>query len=105
MLSQPPLFSFVRDTGSGVAILVKLAPRSSSNRVIGEHAGRLKIAVTAPPVDGKANELLVEFLAKLLNVAKRSVVITRGETSREIEVGIAGVSFYKIYSTLNGALK
>lgn len=69
-----------------------LAPRASRNSVLGVHDGKLKVAITAPPVDGKANEALCKYLAKLLGVPRSSVSIERGHTSREKWVALAGTS-------------
>ena len=57
-------------------------PRASRSRVTGWHDGRLKVQLTAPPVDGEANEALLKFLSKLLGVPRRDVTLLRGETSR-----------------------
>jgi uncharacterized protein (TIGR00251 family) len=105
MPQNPESYPFVKSKGADVVLLIKLAPRSSSNRIIGQHAGRLKIAVTAPPVDGKANELLIEFLAKVLALAKRSISISRGQTSRDKEVVISGVNIDQVISAINGSIK
>ena len=92
--------SFIKISDSTISLLIKLAPRSSANRIIGEHAGRLKIAITAPPVDGKANELLVSFLADIFKVPKSEVSIRRGETSREKEVEINGLAADKLIAII-----
>ena len=63
---------------------IKLIPRSSKNEIVGWQAdGRLKIKITAPPVDGKANAALVEFLAKHFRVPKSTIEIIRGTTIPE----------------------
>jgi len=72
--------------------------------VIGIHAERLKLAVTAPPVDGRANERIVEFLAELLGVPKRAVVITVGETGRRKQVTITGVALDTVRDRVSAAL-
>ncbi len=58
---------------------------------MGEHDGRLKLQLAAPPVDGEANQALVEFLARALGVRKADVAIVRGETGRRKAVRVAGV--------------
>ena len=75
----------------GVTIRVYVAPRSSASKVVGEHNGALKVALTAPPVEGAANKALVELLAKLLDVPKGAVSIASGETSRNKTVRVDGV--------------
>lgn len=63
---------------------IKLIPRSSKNEIVGWQAdGRLKIKITAPPVDGRANAALIEFLAKHFRVPKSTVEIIRGITIPE----------------------
>lgn len=63
---------------------IKLIPRSSKNEIVGWQAdGRLKIKITAPPVDGRANAALVDFLAKHFHVPKNTIEIIRGRTIPE----------------------
>ena len=63
---------------------IKLIPRSSKNEIIGWQAdGRLKIKITAPPVDGRANAALIEFLAKHFRVPKSTIEMVRGTTIPE----------------------
>lgn len=71
---------------------IYLQPKASRDAVLGLHDNELKISVTAPPVDGKANQHLVKFLAKLVGVAKSKVTIVRGELSRHKQVKIEGVT-------------
>ena len=71
---------------------ILVQPRSSRTRSVGEHDGRLKIQLAAPPVDGEANAALVAFLAEELDVRKADVAIVRGETGRRKTVRIAGVT-------------
>lgn len=70
---------------------VRVCPRASRDAFLGEHAGALKIALRAPPVEGAANAALIEFLAKRLGVAKRSVELLRGESSRAKRVEVRGI--------------
>ena len=81
----------VQSSADGVIIRVYVAPRSSINKVVGEHNGSVKVALTAPPVEGAANKALVEFLAKVLGVPRASVVLVSGETSRNKSVAVAGI--------------
>jgi len=73
-------------------IRVYVAPRSSSNKVVGTHNGEVKVALTAPPVEGAANKALVEFLAKALAVPKGSVALVSGESSRHKVVRVSGIT-------------
>jgi hypothetical protein len=83
---------------------VLVAPRASSDRVIGLHAGRLKIGITAPPVDGAANEHTVRFVAEVLGVTKGQVTLARGATGRRKRLLIAGISLGEAIQRLQGAL-
>jgi uncharacterized protein len=76
-------------------ISVKVIPRSKKNSVeweSGVEGERLRVRLTAPPVDGAANEALVGFLAERLGVPKRQVEVVRGATSRQKVVEVLGVS-------------
>lgn len=75
-----------------MSIRVYVAPRASANKVLGLHNGALKIALTAPPVEGAANKALVEFLAKVLGVPRSAVALLAGESSRHKVVSVAGVA-------------
>ncbi len=63
-------------------IQVQIQPGSSKDQIIGIHNGRLKIKISAPPVDGKVNQNLIEFIAKALGVSKSKIEIVKGRTSR-----------------------
>jgi uncharacterized protein len=73
-------------------IQVRLVPRSSRTELLGREGETYRIKVTAPPVDGKANAALVEFLAKKLGVGKGKIQIVSGALSRLKRVRIAGLS-------------
>jgi uncharacterized protein (TIGR00251 family) len=83
---------WARDEAGGVLLELLVQPRASRTRAVGEHDGRLKIQLAAPPVDGEANAALVEFLAGALRVRKAEVRIARGETGRRKTVRVDGVS-------------
>jgi uncharacterized protein (TIGR00251 family) len=83
---------WARDDGGGVVLELVVQPRASRTRVVGEHDGRLKLQLAAPPVDGEANEALVEFLARALGVRRAEVTLLRGETGRRKTVRVAGVT-------------
>jgi uncharacterized protein (TIGR00251 family) len=71
---------------------VQVVPRASRDRVGPSVGGRVKVQLTAPPVDGAANEALRALLARALGVAKRDVAIVRGETGRKKTVRVAGAT-------------
>ncbi len=73
-----------------MVLKVYLQPKSSKNEVVGPYRDGVKVKVTAPPVEGKANEALIRFLAKELGVPPSCIEIIRGEHSREKTLKISG---------------
>jgi uncharacterized protein (TIGR00251 family) len=69
--------------GADLILAVHVQPRSSRDEVAGLHGDRLKVRITAPPVDGKANEHLIGYLAGLFRVPRRNVRLLAGETGRD----------------------
>jgi uncharacterized protein (TIGR00251 family) len=84
--------SFAQDVADGCTLSVRLHPGARKNGVTGVHADALKIALTAPPVDGKANEALIAFLADALHLPRARVALVAGATSRAKTVRITGKS-------------
>ena len=78
-------------TCDGVGVNIRVVPRASKTEVQGLLGDMLKIRLQAPPVDGKANAALVEFLAETLDVAKSDIVLLSGETGRAKRVLIRGI--------------
>ena len=76
-----------RPTGVRIAVLIN--PKSSRDRSVGTHDGRLKIQLTAAAVDGEANAALVRFLARQLGLRKADVTIVSGATGRRKKVDLA----------------
>lgn len=70
---------------------IYLQPKASKDAILGLHDNEIKVSITAPPVDGKANQHLIKFLAKLVGVAKSKVTILKGELSRHKQIKIEGV--------------
>ena len=66
-----------------ITLKVYLQPKSSKNEIIGPYRDGIKVKVTAPPVEGKANEALIRFLSKELGVSPFSIEILKGNHSRE----------------------
>lgn len=79
---------------------VKLIPRARANEIAGERNGVLLVRVTAPPVDGRANEALCRLIAKRAGVGVRSVSVVRGMSSREKVVRVEGVGCEELRSAL-----
>ena len=82
----------LQESSSGVTFAVKVHPRAKKNAISGELGDALKVSLTTPPVDGRANDACIEFFAKLLNVPRSSVTITSGQTSRNKVIRVAGVT-------------
>lgn len=68
-----------------------IQPKASRDAIVGIHDDRLKVQVASPPVDGKANEQLIRFMAKTLGVAKSRVTLVRGQGSRLKTLRIEGL--------------
>ena len=94
----------IRDGDKGATFAVRVQPRASRNAIAGEMGEALKIALTAPPVEGKANEACVEFLANLLKVPRSSVTIASGESSRNKVVRVAGMRASELEQRLRAAI-
>lgn len=88
-------------SSTGVTIRVYVAPRSSANKLMGIHDGALKVALTAPPVEGAANKALIAFLAKALGISKSDVRLASGETSRHKMVQVSGITVEAVMSHLH----
>ena len=82
----------VNETTKGVTFAVKVHPRARKNAMTGVVGDALKLSLTAPPVEGRANQAVIEFFAELFEIPRSSVTIASGETSRNKTVRIAGVS-------------
>jgi uncharacterized protein len=90
----------VRDTPAGAVFAVKVHPRAKKDAITGEIADALKLALTAPPVEGRANEACIEFLAKLLKVPRSSISIAAGQNSRNKVIRVAGLSAEEVRNRL-----
>lgn len=96
--------SFVQDiiheVGNGCTLAVRVHPGAKKNDVAGLHAGAVKISLTAPPVDGRANEALIEFVAELLRIPRARVSLVSGATSRMKVLRITGKSAAEVQAAL-----
>jgi uncharacterized protein len=90
----------IQNSTDGVTFAVKVHPRAKKNAVTGEVGDALKVALTAPPVDGKANAACIEFFAKLLNVPRSSVTIASGLSSRNKVIRVSGITAQQIRDRL-----
>ena len=80
--------SAVTSCDDGLVLRLYIQPKASRDSTIGLHGDELKVAITAPPVDGQANAHLVKYLAKQFRVAKNQVLIEKGELGRHKQVKI-----------------
>ncbi len=92
----------ITGAGGGVTFAVRVVPRASRNEIVGVHGDALKVRLTAPPVEGRANEALVAFLAKRLGVRKSQVEIVAGATSRRKMIRVSGVLTQEVEERLLG---
>ena len=90
----------IHETSDGATFAVKVHPRAKKNAITGEVGDALKVALTAPPVDGKANAACIEFFAKLLNVPRSSVTIATGQSSRNKVIRVAGMTARQVRDRL-----
>ncbi len=98
--------SIARDVDDGARLVVRAKPRSKREGVELDEAGGSAVVVVrinAPPVDGKANERVREVLAKLLEVPRSRVTIVRGESAREKDIAVAGMSAAQVEARLRAA--
>jgi uncharacterized protein (TIGR00251 family) len=90
----------IRDTPAGATFAVRVQPRARRNAITGVVGEALKLALTAPPVEGKANQACIEVLAEFLNVPRGSVTIVGGQTSRNKVIRVAGRTAAEIEARL-----
>ena len=87
-------------TSEGVSFAVKLHPRAKKNTFTGELGDALKLSLTAPASEGRANQAGIEFLANLLKVPRSSVTIASGQTSRRKVIRVAGLAAEEVRKAL-----
>ena len=91
----------LHDGRAGSAIAVRVTPRASSNKIASvSDDGRIKIHLTAAPVDGEANEKLIAFLSKILNVSKSSIEIVAGSTGRDKLISVVGLDATTVHARI-----
>jgi uncharacterized protein (TIGR00251 family) len=84
--------SWITTTAEGAVLTLRVVPRSSRDEVKGFQGDALKVRLTAPPVEGKANRALLNLVAGVLDVRPSRVLILSGKTGRTKRVLIAGVT-------------
>ena len=90
----------IQQNTADVTFAIKVHPRARKNAITGEVGEALKLAITAPPVDGKANEACIEFFAKALSMPRSSVTIAAGQSSRNKVIRVAGLSAEELRARL-----
>jgi uncharacterized protein len=85
-----------QESSRGTFFAIKVHPRAKKNAITGELGDSLKVSLTAPPIDGKANDACIEFFTKLLKVPRSSVTIASGQTSRTKSIRVTGLSAAEI---------
>ena len=80
----------VEERNGRVRVRVRVQPKASRNAVVFEPDGRIRVALTAPPIDGEANKALIVYIARLLGMPRSAVALVAGEKSREktLEVNV-----------------
>ena len=94
----------IKETAANVAFLVQVVPRSSQCKLVGFQGDLLKIKITAPPVDGRANEECIRFLADLFKVKKDQVHITGGLKAKKKAIAINGLTKKEVEAVLSACL-
>ena len=95
--------SWLRATADGVALDVLVQPRASRPKLGPIHGDRIKVAVTAPPVDGEANAAVIELVARALGVGRAAVEVVAGHASRRKTLAIRGVDLARVTAVVEAA--
>ncbi len=82
----------VNESSAGATFAIKVHPRARKNAITGEIGDALKVSLTAPPIEGRANEACIQFFAKVLKVPRSSISIAAGQNSRNKLIHVAGLT-------------
>ena len=93
--------TFARDVQDGCTLSVRVHPGAKRDAVTGLHAGAVKIALNAPPVDGKANDALIAFVAESLRLPRSKVALIAGASSRSKTLRVTGKSAAEVQAALS----
>jgi uncharacterized protein (TIGR00251 family) len=96
--------TFVRNTPTGCTVTVRIHPGAQQDAITGIHDGALKISLTTPPVDGRANDALVAYLATSLRLPRARIMLLTGHNSRSKILSITGKSAAEVQVVLNEGL-
>jgi len=94
----------IQETARGTTLSLRVQPRAKRNAIVGEVGGALKVAVTAPPLEGRANAACTELLAELLNLPRSALTIISGQNSRNKVVLVEGLAADQLRSRLDSQL-
>lgn len=97
--------AWIRETSEGVLLSLLIQPRASKNEISGRQGDRLKVRLTAPPVEGAANKMCLAFLSKRLGIPRSSLEIVSGQSSRQKQVLVHGGVRGDIQAALEKAAK
>jgi uncharacterized protein len=107
-MSSDTTTSFLRDHPDGCSVAVRVQPGAKRTAIAGIHGegadSRLKIALPAPPIEGRANEALVDFLAGTLSIPRSAVMIAHGQTGRSKLVVLRGIALNVARSRIQAQL-
>lgn len=95
----------IHETASGSTFAVKVHPKAKRDAITGEMGDALKLSLTAPPVEGRANAACIDFFAKLLKAPRSSITIASGQNSRNKVIRVAGLSAKEVESRLTPKLQ
>jgi len=90
----------IKEMPDGIAFQVKVHPRAKKDAITGALGDALKLSLTAPPVEGRANDACVEFFARLLKVPRSSITIASGRSSRLKVIRITGITAAELRAQL-----
>jgi uncharacterized protein len=90
----------INESAAGVSFAVRVHPRAKKDAITGEVGDALKLSLTAPPVEGRANQTCIDFFAKLLNLPRSSVTIAAGASSRRKVIRVLGLSVGEVRKRL-----
>jgi uncharacterized protein (TIGR00251 family) len=98
--AEPMLPAWLISSKHGIDLLLHCQPGAKVSRVVGEHDGRLKVALNAPALENRANEVLVAWFAEQLSIPRRQVELVSGQTSRKKRVRLTGVTAQAVVGAL-----
>jgi uncharacterized protein len=93
----------LRETADGCILLVRAHPGARRNGITGVHDGAIKISLTTPPTDGRANDALIAFLAEHLRLPRSQITLLTGATNRSKTLRIAGKSAADVQAMLSSS--